>query len=149
MAGIRCAMPARSRKVKCGRSALSAAISCSGVRPRARPLCSTPTVRIWAPHLGHGGRVDGESLRCPFHGWTFDETGACVAIPYSADAALDRRRAASWPLVQQAGILFAWWHPGGEAPRFELDRLDDAARGDWSRYRRHRWSVASVWQELQ
>src|SRR5262245_38908340 len=23
-------------------------------------------------HLGEGGRVMGEALRCPFHGWTFD-----------------------------------------------------------------------------
>jgi 3-ketosteroid 9alpha-monooxygenase subunit A len=100
-------------------------------------------------HLGHGGRVEGESLRCPFHGWTFDGAGTCVAIPYSADAALDHRRVVSWPLVQQGGILFAWWHPAGEAPRFELNRVDEAGRGEWSRYRRHRWSVASVWQELQ
>jgi 3-ketosteroid 9alpha-monooxygenase subunit A len=100
-------------------------------------------------HLGHGGRVDGESLRCPFHGWTFDGAGACIAIPYSPDAALDRRHVVSWPLAQEGGILFGWWHPAGEAPRFELDRLDDAGRGEWSRYRRHRWSIASVWQELQ
>lgn len=23
-------------------------------------------------HLGHGGRVGGESIVCPFHGWEFD-----------------------------------------------------------------------------
>src|SRR5690348_7814461 len=32
-------------------------------------------------HLGHGGVVEGDSLRCPFHGWRFGGEGACVAIP--------------------------------------------------------------------
>ena len=25
-------------------------------------------------HLGYGGRVMGETVRCPFHGWQFDGT---------------------------------------------------------------------------
>ena len=34
-------------------------------------------------HLGHGGRVMGESVRCPFHGWSFDgASGSCTQIPY-------------------------------------------------------------------
>ena len=29
-------------------------------------------------HLGHGGRVMGETLRCPFHGWQYDgASGRC------------------------------------------------------------------------
>jgi 3-ketosteroid 9alpha-monooxygenase subunit A len=100
-------------------------------------------------HLGHGGRVDGANLRCPFHGWTFDGSGACIAIPYSEGAALERRRTTSWPVAQQGGILFAWWHPAGKAPSFALEALAEAGRGQWSRYRRHRWSVRSIWQEVQ
>ena len=34
-------------------------------------------------HLGYGGRVMGETVRCPFHGWQYDgTTGDCVHIPY-------------------------------------------------------------------
>ena len=33
-------------------------------------------------HLGVEGRVIGESIRCPFHGWRFDTSGDCVEIPY-------------------------------------------------------------------
>ena len=29
-------------------------------------------------HLGHGGRVEGEGLRCPFHAWLWDGEGRCV-----------------------------------------------------------------------
>src|SRR5215475_1452258 len=28
------------------------------------------------------GVVDGERLRCNYHGWTYDRAGACVDMPY-------------------------------------------------------------------
>ena len=34
-------------------------------------------------HLGVGGKVQGATLECPFHGWTYDGAGACTNIPYS------------------------------------------------------------------
>ena len=33
-------------------------------------------------HLGHGGLVSGEGIRCPFHGWRFDGEGRCVEVPH-------------------------------------------------------------------
>src|ERR1700685_2756028 len=27
------------------------------------------------------GRVEGDCLRCPYHGWLYDETGQCVEQP--------------------------------------------------------------------
>ena len=38
------------------------------------------------PHLGANlgsgeGRVKGDHIACPFHGWTFDPQGHCVDIP--------------------------------------------------------------------
>lgn len=29
-------------------------------------------------HLGHGGRLDDDCLRCPFHGFYFDSDGRCI-----------------------------------------------------------------------
>ena len=34
-------------------------------------------------HLGHGGEVCGESVRCPFHAWSFDGDGTCTGVPYA------------------------------------------------------------------
>src|SRR4051812_28198646 len=34
-------------------------------------------------HLGHGGKVCGGSIRCPFHAWRFDGDGTCVEVPYA------------------------------------------------------------------
>src|SRR5262245_16268002 len=35
----------------------------------------------YGAHLGHGGRVHGDTITCPFHGWRFDGDGACVHAP--------------------------------------------------------------------
>ncbi|MBW2425066.1 MAG: Rieske 2Fe-2S domain-containing protein, partial [Deltaproteobacteria bacterium] len=34
-------------------------------------------------HLGHGGKVAGDDLVCPFHAWRFDGRGSCMNVPYS------------------------------------------------------------------
>src|SRR5262245_2922867 len=35
-------------------------------------------------HLGHGGRVVGNCVRCPYHGWEFDgESGSCTHVPFA------------------------------------------------------------------
>lgn len=45
-------------------------------------------VDAYCPHLGAnlavGGRVVGNCIECPFHGWQFNgEDGKCVRIPYA------------------------------------------------------------------
>ena len=31
------------------------------------------------------GRIDGETIECPYHGWTYGPDGRCVAIPAHPD----------------------------------------------------------------
>ena len=39
----------------------------------------------YCPHMGtylpFGGKVVGDSVRCPFHGWTFNGKGECNLVP--------------------------------------------------------------------
>ena len=32
-------------------------------------------------HLGVGGSVMGDDVRCPFHGWQFNGNGQCTHVP--------------------------------------------------------------------
>lgn len=57
-------------------------------------------------HFGYGGRVEGEVLRCPFHGWSFTPSGACQAIPY-AKRIPPNASAAKLPTVERNGFIFA------------------------------------------
>ena len=34
-------------------------------------------------HLGVGGKVVGNAIQCPFHGWRWDGAGACTDVPYA------------------------------------------------------------------
>ena len=42
-------------------------------------------------HLGYGGTVVGDRIRCPFHGWEWNDKGRNVCIPYEAHPNLGRR----------------------------------------------------------
>jgi phenylpropionate dioxygenase-like ring-hydroxylating dioxygenase large terminal subunit len=82
-------------------------------------------------HLGHGGRVEGESLRCPFHGWTFDVSGACVEVAYARRVPPGARLRA-WPVVERNGLVMVWYHPAGLAPQWELPGLPEHLDPGWT-----------------
>jgi 3-ketosteroid 9alpha-monooxygenase subunit A len=77
-------------------------------------------------HMGHGGKVKGETLACPFHDWRYDSTGRCVAIEY-ARRVPRLAQVGAWQVREQDGIVFASYPSGVSStaiPRWE--GLDDA-----------------------
>lgn len=82
----------------------------------------------FCPHLGarfaSGGCVRGEHLWCPFHGFEFDASGACVKTGYGTRPP-PAARLASLPVIERHGVIYAWFHPAGEPPSFELPTLDE------------------------
>jgi nitrite reductase/ring-hydroxylating ferredoxin subunit len=98
-------------------------------------------------HLGHGGRVDGEELVCPFHAWRFDCDGRCSAVPY-AKRIPPQARLRTWPTVEGSGMIFVWHHARGEAPSFEAPSVPEWGRPEWEPWQRFRWKVRSASQEI-
>jgi nitrite reductase/ring-hydroxylating ferredoxin subunit len=82
-------------------------------------------------HLGVGGRVEGASLRCPFHGWRYDAGGRCVEIPY-AKRIPPKAAVRAWPIERKHGLVFAWYDPAGGAPRFALPELPEWGSPAWT-----------------
>jgi nitrite reductase/ring-hydroxylating ferredoxin subunit len=85
-------------------------------------------------HMGYGGRVMAETLRCPFHAWQFDgTTGDCTHIPYCERIpALAKIR--SWDVQEKNGFIWIWYHSGGEAPQWDFPSqpvFEDGA-AEWS-----------------
>jgi phthalate 4,5-dioxygenase oxygenase subunit len=73
------------------------------------------------PHRGADlafGRHEPEGLRCPFHGWKFGADGRCLETPAEplGSQICERVRQRSYPLVERAGVLFAWLGPEGSTP---------------------------------
>ena len=89
-------------------------------------------------HLGHEGRVIGESVRCPFHGWQFGTDGKCEHIPY-CDEIPERARIRTWPTEEKNGEVYVWFHPENTAPQWDLPDLPELDDPNWTdpRYTEH------------
>jgi nitrite reductase/ring-hydroxylating ferredoxin subunit len=55
-------------------------------------------------HLGHGGKVKGGCIECPFHAWRYDTAGTCVEVPY-APKAPTRAKVKPWTMVERNGLI--------------------------------------------
>jgi phenylpropionate dioxygenase-like ring-hydroxylating dioxygenase large terminal subunit len=53
----------------------------------------------------HAGVVDGESIRCCYHGWTYDCTGRCIDVPYLGRERLPNG-VRSYPCREESGLIF-------------------------------------------
>lgn len=55
------------------------------------------------------GKVVGEEIACPFHGWRFNgATGACAGVPYSEKC--PEVKLATWPIEERDGWVHVWHH---------------------------------------
>lgn len=90
-------------------------------------------LEAYCPHMGthlgkstrsftveSGGYLEGDNIRCPFHGWRFGADGKCNDIPYFDGPIPEKARVRSWPVQERYGIVFCWNDPEGLAPDFEL-----------------------------
>lgn len=82
-------------------------------------------------HLGAGGRVSGDCLECPFHGWRFrGEDGKCTHIPY-ADKIPEVARVKSWPVCEVNSWIYLWYHAEGLDPTWQLPEIEEITKGSW------------------
>jgi len=97
-------------------------------------------------HLG-GGRVEGDTLVCPFHAWRWDGAGRCAAIPYAKKIPAKARMRA-WPVVEHSGAIFVWHDAAGGAPSFEVPPHPELADPEWMSVERHEFTIATCIQEI-
>lgn len=106
-------------------------------------------VEAYCPHMGahlarnstsyivrDGEQIEGESIRCPFHGWRFGADGACNHIPYS-DFVPKAAKLATFPTVERAGTIWVWHDPEGLEPDFPLPDFG----GHWDAPGWVRWKI--------
>ena len=90
-------------------------------------------------HLGHGGKVEGESIRCPFHAWGFDGTGKCSDIPY-ASRIPPKARVGAHPTLERNGTLMMWFDPAGGPAEDYVPRVEEFGADEWTPWM-HRTAV--------
>ncbi|WAH60737.1 Rieske 2Fe-2S domain-containing protein [Pseudomonas silvicola] len=73
-------------------------------------------------HLGYGGKVEGDCIACPYHGWQWNLQGENMLIPGEERRIPKRLR--KWHVVERHGLLLLWHDPAGGAPREGWDLPD-------------------------
>ncbi len=96
-------------------------------------------------HLGVGGRVCGEGITCPFHGWRFDGEGQLAEVP-----GLDRKpraNARAWSVCERNGRIFIWHHAAGAPPTYDVISYRPT-ESDWTPWRSNTHRVRVHVQDL-
>jgi 5,5'-dehydrodivanillate O-demethylase len=69
----------------------------------------------------HTGGIEGEDIRCIYHGWKYDGKGQCNERPAEGDASAAKVRIVGYPVHEYCGLVFAYLG-SDEAPPFNLPR---------------------------
>lgn len=98
-------------------------------------------------HLGYGGKVEGNAIRCPFHGWRYDCSGKCDEIPYGKRIPPSAKLTAH-PVTERNGLVMLWHHAGGNAPEWEVPVVEQFGAEGWSPYVKRRWKIRTHNQDM-
>lgn len=80
------------------------------------------------------GRICKDRIQCPYHGWTYDRTGNCVAVP-SEGTKLSSGKGSivtTFPTLERYGLVYAWI--GKEAPDREPFPMPYWGQTGWGAY---------------
>ena len=89
------------------------------------------------PHRGASlffGRNEEAGLRCVYHGWKFDTTGACVDMPSEpAESNFKTKvRLTAYPTYESGGIVWAYMGPPAKKPGFPDFGTESMPREQWN-----------------
>ncbi len=95
-------------------------------------------IEPFCPHRRMGmvyGIAEEHGIRCPYHGWLFDETGRCLEQPYEetenpGSRFKDKVTIDAWPVQVKAGLIFAYIGPAPAPllPNWDVFAIDNVIR---------------------
>jgi phenylpropionate dioxygenase-like ring-hydroxylating dioxygenase large terminal subunit len=94
-------------------------------------------------HLGKGGVVKGNTVKCPFHGFCFDTDGECTETGYGTPPS-PRVHTKKYYHKEMHGVVMVYFHPQGLAPEWEIPDLE---LNDWTALVFKEWDLQSHPQE--
>jgi phthalate 4,5-dioxygenase oxygenase subunit len=102
------------------------------------------------PHRGASlffGRNEEEGLRCVYHGWKFDTSGACVDMPNEPPESNFKHKVkvTSYPCEERGGVIWTYMGPRDfkpELPDLEWALVPDSHRYIGKNYQESNWAQA-------
>jgi 5,5'-dehydrodivanillate O-demethylase oxygenase subunit len=88
------------------------------------------TAYVVAPRCAHRGTqlstgwVEGDCIRCFYHGWKYDGTGQCVEMPAEDASFPPKVRIRAYPTQEYLGLIFAYLGEGEAPPLRRIPQLD-------------------------
>lgn len=82
------------------------------------------------------GRVEAGCVVCPYHGWKFDASGACVGVPSEGPDSAPRaaRRVERFPVIEQDGLVWVYMGSPDRATERAPFRMPHAGEANWRSY---------------
>jgi len=111
-------------------------------------------VDAYCPHLGAhlavGGKVEGDCIRCPFHGWRYaGSDGRCDEIPYGGSERIPpKARLRAYRCLERGGAIWAWHDLNGAGPFYELPLVAEMDDPGWTVPLMREFRIATSCQEM-
>jgi phenylpropionate dioxygenase-like ring-hydroxylating dioxygenase large terminal subunit len=99
-------------------------------------------------HIGYGGVVDGEGVRCPFHAWRFGVDGRCDDVPYDDGRRPPRVGVACHHVHETSGLVLVHHSDSGAPPSWYMPDLPEWGQPGWIGYETVGWRIRMHVQEL-
>jgi len=78
------------------------------------------------------GRIEGDGIRCAYHGWLYDKTGQCLAQPAEPEGSAfkEKIRLKSYQVQEFSGIIFGYMGPDPAPllPLYDVLRMADGVK---------------------
>ena len=82
------------------------------------------------------GTIEGDHIRCMYHGWMYDADGQCIEQPSEPEPFAQKIRIRSVPAQEYLGLIFCWFGAGTPPPLPHYPALEQGGLLDNSSYKR-------------
>jgi len=82
------------------------------------------------------GSVKKDCIKCPYHGWTYDENGHCVNVPSEGPdgKAFKNRQVETFPVQERHGLIWVWMGGADCPPDKEPFAMPKIGEKGWRTY---------------
>ncbi len=81
-----------------------------------------------------GQQIEGDSIRCPYHGWRYAADGTCDDIPYHDGPCPKSANLKSYLVKDVMGCVMMWFDPEGGEPDYDPPLLPEWDNASWVRW---------------
>lgn len=79
-------------------------------------------------------QIQGDDIRCPYHGWRFGPDGTCQSIPYHHSVCPKAANMNAYYVDEVMGCIMMWHDPEGNPPDYAAPELSEWHDPQWVRW---------------